>query len=119
MVIKSSSKVYAHIIKHFGIEAILRPKIVRQLDDETSEETWGEDRLVRGHLTQITGYVDIFGLFGYVAQADFLFNVTPDTQINIGDMIKVEEDWCEVTEILKRRTGSNVDVKECLLRKKS
>lgn len=120
---KSAIKVYRNIIEHWGMELVHRARIRTVLDDQTVEDSWAEDRAFKGHLTQLTGYLELYERLGLSINADFILDVYPEEPINVGDLIiididTVNEEQAEVIEMVKRRTGNVIEVKELLLKKR-
>ena len=112
---KDYSKVWSHLIRKFGQTLLRKPRIV---NESTGEITYGDQETITGWVEQITGYTELWERLGLLVEADYRVTFPADTTVNVGDLIKVDDDWCIVAEKIYRKIGNKVHAIECLLRKR-
>ena len=74
---------------------------------------------VRGMFSQIMPTDEVYYRFGVGLDAQYIGTFLPDTDIEIGDLLELEDDvWYEVITKAERKTGRRVDFIEVLLRRR-
>ena len=105
------------LIRKYG-QKLTRKKRIETIEEGERVYTYSTPEVIVGQVSQLTGYAESWEMPGLQIRADYLVTFTPDTEIEIGDLLKIGDEWTEVVEKLYRRTGSNVDFVECLCRRR-
>jgi len=105
------------ILKKYGRELIIRKRVETIVNDEVTF-TYSSPSIIRGQVSYLTGYAESWERPGLFIRADVLTTFLPNTDVNIGDLIKIDDEWFEVVELAKRTTGERLDWIECLLRRR-
>lgn len=100
------------------MDVVRRKRIVTTSGDD-SDITYGPNERLRAFVTMLTGMAESFEHPGIFIRADALISFTPDVVIVTGDLLLIDDDWYEVKETLKRRTGVNVDWIEVLCNRRN
>jgi len=109
------STIIKKVISRYGQYIIRKPRKVT----EDRGYYYGEQEVIRGQVSQLTGYTESWEAPGMVIRADFLITFPPDVTVDKGDLLKINDEWVEVVEVLKRRTGNRIDFIECLCRRRT
>jgi len=113
----SLRRIVNKIISKYGKEVIRKPRI-ETIENGEITYTYGDTELIRGWISQITGYKELWEAAGILVEADLVAQFSADTTIEIGDLVKVDNEWYEVVEKIKRSIGNTTHSIECLLRKR-
>jgi len=111
------STIVRRLIRKYGIE-LIRKKRIETIEDNERVYSYGTQEIVRGQVSQLTGYAESWEMPGLQIRADYLVTFLPDTEIEVGDLLKIGDEWTEVVEKLYRKTGRKVDFIECLCRRR-
>ena len=114
---KSYKKLVDRMINRWGEDIIHYKKITIITDVDLSEEYWAEPVLIKGQVSQLTGWVDTYEMFGKLVVADYLITFKTGTDVSTGDKLKVKDDFCIITEKVSRSTAGVEDFIECLARR--
>jgi len=91
---------------------------IRKRKIVNNEITYTDPEVVKALVEQITGYTEVWERLGIIVDADYRVTFPANTDIDIGDLVEVNNEWCRVTEKIVRKIGNNVNSIECLLRKR-
>ena len=115
---KALDIIISKVIRNFGIEVIHRP-VKEIVNDETGErrEIFGEDKLIKGQLSQITDYNEDYQFSGLLQFGDYLFTTSAEYEINAGDYICIGSEWTRVVSKNSRFIKGVENYVEYLLRR--
>ena len=71
-----------------------------------------------GQFSQITPLDIVLNRFGERVEADWIATFLPGTDILEGDLLEIDDQWCEVQNIFHRRTSGVEDYLEVFLRRR-
>ena len=111
------STIVRKLIRMYGQE-LIRKKRLESIEDNERVYTYSESEVIRGQVSQLTGYAESWEMPGLQIRADYLVTFTPEVEVEIGDLLKIGDEWVEVVEKLYRKTGNKVDFIECLCRRR-
>ena len=111
------STIVKRLIRKYGVE-LIRKKRIESIEGHERVYTYGDQEIVRGQVSQLTGYAESWEMPGLQIRADYLVTFDPETEIEVGDLLKIGDEWTEVVEKLYRKTGGEVDFIECLCRRR-
>jgi len=114
---KSYKKLVDRMINRWGEDIIHYRKITVDIGDGTVEDSWAEPIALKGQVSQLTGWVDTYEMFGKLVLADYLLTFKSKTEIYTGDKVKIKDDMCIITEKVSRSTAGVEDFIECLARR--
>ncbi len=111
------STIVRKIINRYGRELIRRERI-ETIEENERVYTYGDPEIVHGQVSPLTGYAESWEMPGLKIRAEYLVTFAPGTEIEVGDLLKIGDEWTEVVEKLERRTGASIDFIECLCRRR-
>ena len=111
------STIVRRLIDKYGRE-LIRKERLETVEDGERVYSYGEQEIVRGQVTPLTGYAESWEMPGIKIRAEYLVTFAPGTEIEVGDLLKIGDEWTEVVEKLERRTGADLDFIECLCRRR-
>lgn len=94
-------------------------KRTETVDDDTGEVTFTYTRTIDTHafIREISGYVELWELIGYRKDIDLSGVFYYNENVDVGDIIKRENgNEFEVTEVVDRTSGKDIDYKEVLMK---
>jgi len=81
--------------------------------------TYSDPEIILGQFEMLTDIEETWLRVGLRIDADYRGTVLPDTKVNVGDIIELDDGWYEVIRLIYRYTAKNIDFKELLLRKRA
>jgi hypothetical protein len=105
------------MIKHYGQE-VMRKKRTKNYNGDEVYYTYSVEQPVKGHFMQITPVDEMLMNWGFEKTCDYIATFLPDTEIEEGDLLNIDDNWYEVSQKITRRTGEKVEYIETLLKLK-
>ncbi|RLF22421.1 MAG: hypothetical protein DRN15_09020 [Thermoprotei archaeon] len=111
------STIVRKLIRVYGQE-LIRKKRIETIEGDERVYTYSEPEVLRGQVSQLTGYAESWEMPGLQIRAEYLVTFAPETEIEVGDLLRIGDEWVEVVEKLHRKTGNKTDFIECLCRRR-
>lgn len=113
----SMRKIASKMVDYFGETVSVRPRIITMVNDER-EITYGDQYGERVQVSQITGDYELLEKFGVLSRSDYIMTAKHSSIINTGDLVQYNDIWFEVTDRLPRKTRSQIDYIDFLLKRR-
>jgi len=105
------------MLRRYG-QKVQHKKRIKNIEGEEIFYTYEVQEPKLGQFSQITSTDQIMERWGIRIEADVIGTFLPDTDVNEGDLLYIDNEWYEVQDKVVRRTGDREDFIEVLLRRK-